>query len=101
MGISSPLTVSLVSRGPILQGLTPYARRAFLPLLKARESCGRCAGRTPLSAKNPCHPSERLNPWMLSKQMPCAVQDRRKCFSAFASVQMQMHMQGKSAVPSP
>ncbi|KAL4433704.1 hypothetical protein ABPG75_000145 [Micractinium tetrahymenae] len=35
-GISSPLAVSLVSRGPILQGLTPYARRAFLPLLKER-----------------------------------------------------------------
>ena len=34
-GITSPLTVSLISRGPILQGLTPYARRAFLPLLKA------------------------------------------------------------------
>ncbi|PRW20680.1 water dikinase [Chlorella sorokiniana] len=35
-GITSSLTVSLVSRGPILQGLTPYARRAFLPLLKER-----------------------------------------------------------------
>lgn len=33
-GITSGLTVSLVSRGPILQGLTPYARRTFLPLLK-------------------------------------------------------------------
>lgn len=37
VGITSGLTVSLVSRGPILQGLTPYARRAFLPLLKVSQ----------------------------------------------------------------
>lgn len=40
-GITSPMTVSLVSRGRILQGLTPYARRAFLPLLKASLRTGR------------------------------------------------------------
>jgi hypothetical protein len=28
--------VSLVSRGPILSGLAPYARRTFLPLLQVR-----------------------------------------------------------------
>lgn len=35
-GIGSELSVSLVSRGPILAGLAPYARRAFLPLLQVR-----------------------------------------------------------------
>ena len=34
VGFAAPLSVALVSRGPILQGLTPYARRAFLPLLE-------------------------------------------------------------------
>jgi hypothetical protein len=33
-GILGGLAVSLVSRGPILQGLASYARRAFLPLLQ-------------------------------------------------------------------
>ncbi|PSC68783.1 water dikinase [Micractinium conductrix] len=36
VGFASQLTVALVSRGPILQGLTPYARRTFLPLLEER-----------------------------------------------------------------
>ena len=36
VGFASQLTVALVSRGPILQGLTPYARRTFLPLLEVR-----------------------------------------------------------------
>lgn len=35
-GISSELSLSLVSRGPILAGLAPYARRTFLPLLQVR-----------------------------------------------------------------
>lgn len=34
VGCAAPLSVSLVSRGPILQGLTPYARRSFLTLLE-------------------------------------------------------------------
>lgn len=40
-GIRSEVAVSLVSRGPILQGLTPYARRAFLPLLKVSSTWAR------------------------------------------------------------
>lgn len=35
-GIKAPVRVSLVSRGQILTVLAPYARRAFLPLLKER-----------------------------------------------------------------
>lgn len=30
----SPAQVALISRGPILSALAPYARRAFLPLLQ-------------------------------------------------------------------
>ena len=33
-GITSELAVALVSRGPILAGVAPYARKAFLPLLQ-------------------------------------------------------------------
>lgn len=35
-GIDSPVSVALVSRGPILGELTPGARRTFLPLLASR-----------------------------------------------------------------
>ena len=34
-GITAPLTTVLVSKGPMLRGVTPYARSAFLPLLQA------------------------------------------------------------------
>jgi hypothetical protein len=33
-GIDAAVRTTLVSRGPILQAQAPYARRAFLPLLK-------------------------------------------------------------------
>ena len=35
-GVSAAVTVALISRGPILSDLAPYARRTMLPLLRAR-----------------------------------------------------------------